>query len=421
MERFLVALFMLMTILFKTTASLCSDYTGCMKSHLENSGLEQMLQRRCELSNINPTNRSLRFVHIPETGFGDVLPTLKEKYPYQFSNQHQHAHFLALYQEDPNAIFGLLYRDPASILISFYDYVNQRNVLNQKMRGDYMWQQTFKKEPIAWAQDPAIQIIFDQLLLRQFSTSFSSALPAADRVAEGGDYMTRYFAGLNLHPSAAASMVPWMNAKTEASIYLNAVSELPERYACIGHARVAVTLLTRFSAVGVYENLSGFYAALFHHMEDHTGNISTNTTVNNNITRGRDAHKRFWMSSQKETRSQTSGMMSAADARRVRDMLTYHDPGPLPGPLPLGEDSGSPRQSKGYKAKFKSNSKSKTSSKGKNQGKEKTIADSIALAKALAAVDAKDTLNEHADAFFCSTMMWRLMVRINEADLACIQ
>jgi len=362
------------------------------------------------MSLISPTNRSLRFVHIPKTGGTSIVTSLKERYKDQYT-YHQHAHFLTMYAEDPGAVFGIVYRDPASVLISFYNYVNMRKMLPQKMRGDFLWLHTFRKDPVTWAQNPTIQAIFDQFLLQQLSASVSEAGPA-------GDYMARHFKELRL-PTAPA-IKPWIDVRSGVSSYVRAMSSLPPQYACADHVQVAVTLLTRFSAVGVLENLGGFYTVLFHRMEDHSGDAVNNSSnvTGDAVKVGREstrASMRARVSGKAaaldEQRNQSPGIMSATDSKKVRDILSYREPALLTA------------QAKTHTHTGKSASKLKVKSRSTAAGGSRfaDIPDAIALANSLAEVEAKDTRNRHADALFCSSMMWHLMKMINEADLACIR
>lgn len=306
-----------------------------------------------------------------------------------------------MYVDVPSALFSIVYRDPVSTMVSFYNYVNMRKVLPQKMRSDFMWQLTFRKNPVVWAQDPVVQSIFDQLLLRQLTDSVSD-----DPSGPAAQYMAEHIKGQKLRTTLAA-VPPLIDMQAEVSTYLSAVSvsKLPPRYSCPDHVKVAVTLISRFSAVGVLENLEDFYASLFHRMEDHThrsapGESDHMPVVGRASTRASGRVRASGRAAAVgEQRNQSPGIMSTVDEARVRNILTYREP-------------AGAAESTAVSAPARAKSKGRLSGPGRP--------DQVALAKSLAAVDSSDSRNRHADSLFCSTMLWRLMRAVNRADLVCM-
>lgn len=82
--------------------------------------------------------------------------------------------FWDIFNKFPFEIYVVLFREPASQALSFYDYVNDRNVLPVWLKSDeeygfkHIWRHTFRRNLTEWVNTKWVRETVSQMYLRQF-------------------------------------------------------------------------------------------------------------------------------------------------------------------------------------------------------------------------------------------------------------
>ena len=139
----------------------CSDLASCAEFHLNNTVLNDMLSRRCDVgkysAKMSSKARKVTFIHLPKAGGSSVRKFLADHVRTRLRKV-RHEHYLVAASESPKNLLSVMMREPVSRAMSFYSYVRDMPKLHAAGYANKQWVHTFNlTDPVKWSEDPLIQ------------------------------------------------------------------------------------------------------------------------------------------------------------------------------------------------------------------------------------------------------------------------
>ena len=176
-----------------------------------------------------------------------------------------HIPFFLSQKLHPQNIFFTVLREPTSLAISLYNYINMRKEIPTHLRHDQFWINSFRRDPLEWSKDAFIRKSLRNQVLR-FFTWYSKAAKYGVVGRGGADFANplvwRDFLGLSESHHRVDAWVPW--SLEQADMMSKYSLRMPPDYRCPDELRVAAILIQRYSAVGIVEDYPSFFYVLQH-------------------------------------------------------------------------------------------------------------------------------------------------------------
>ena len=203
-----------------------------------------------------------------------------------------HLPFYSQQSMNPEDFYFTLFRNPANLFISFFNYVAQRSTLPPHAKCNIGWEAAFenKKTPFRFAKR------HHDVTEGDFLHYFVPRVPNASPVLRA---WPAYKAMQLLPPDEQVIRHPWLphfpreeylrylhggNSDTDAGKQNEdeLMSVFPKQYECRPYVEASILLLTRYAAVGTLENISDMYTVLLHRAQirDH-GSLNISKVVHN--------------------------------------------------------------------------------------------------------------------------------------------
>jgi hypothetical protein len=239
---------------------------------MNNPGLTAALRDRCSIGNITNLNlhlRNLTFTHIPKCGGSSLRFLLNKHFKARFqpkrANMGPHVPFFLSQKQHPRNIFFTVMREPTSLAISLYNYINMHKSMPKHLMHDKFWMNSYNRDPVDWSKDTFIRKTLRNQVLRFFTWHRKAAKSG---VSDGsGDFsnpqVCREFQSL---PETYNRVLdPWVPLTPEQEEGVSNYSlTMPGVYRCTSELKVVLILIQRYSAVGVVENYQQFFHVLHH-------------------------------------------------------------------------------------------------------------------------------------------------------------
>lgn len=247
-------------------AMACKDAESCFKMHTKNPTLSLILRDRCSIGNISGlATRNLTFTHIAKCGGSSLRHLLNKHFKSRFQrigpSTGPHIPFFLSQKKHPSNIFFTVLREPTSLAISLYNYINMRKTLPKHLSHDKFWRTTYNRDPIDWSNDKFIRKTLRNQVLRFFTWYSKSAN------YESGDFSNPHVwrEYLSLPEVYNTVLDPWVPLSTQQQqSFTNYSSTIPTQYRCSSELNAALILIQRYSAVGVMEDYERFFHILHH-------------------------------------------------------------------------------------------------------------------------------------------------------------
>ena len=190
------------------------------------------------------------------TLLGSTAELKRRKRPYT----DPHLPFFAQQSINPHDFYFTIFRNPVNMLISFFNYVAQRNTLPPHAKCNIGWESAFKnkKTPLNFAQH------HHDVTEGDFLHFFLPAVPNASAVLRA---WPAYKAMQKLPPKDRVVHTPWISnfPKEQYLQYLSENSSVfPAQYQCQHYVEASVLLLERYAAVGTLEQIAKMYQVFYH-------------------------------------------------------------------------------------------------------------------------------------------------------------